>query len=132
MPQWGGELQYLRGLELFNREFFEGQEALEDAWRAAPRPEEVSAAADSGRRGASPSWPEKLGGGAVSAEARAVRNLSAYPEDFGGIHLPRLLHSLANWQKTMDEGTSAAAVNRITVLDHWTAGNSSRGVCVPS
>jgi hypothetical protein len=36
---------------------------------------------------------------------RAFRNLSAYPEDFGGIHLARLLNSIAEWQRALDQGT---------------------------
>jgi hypothetical protein len=41
--------------------------------------------------------------GARSLLARAAKNLSGYPEDFGGIQLPELLHSLAQWQHALAE-----------------------------
>jgi uncharacterized protein len=108
--------QYLRGLELFNHaDFFESHEALEDVWRATVGPErkflqgliQVAVALHHHSRG-------NLGG-ARSVMRRAVRNLSQYPKDFGGIHLPRLLHSLADWQKAMDHGTPVPPVPKITV-----------------
>jgi hypothetical protein len=108
--------QYLRGLGLFNRrEFFEAHEALEDVWRTTVGPErkflqgliQVAVALHHHSRG-------NLAG-ARSVLRRAVRNLSQYPEDFGGIHLPRLLHSLANWQKAMDEGRPVPPLPKIAV-----------------
>jgi predicted metal-dependent hydrolase len=108
--------QYLRGLELFNHaDFFEAHEALEDVWQATVGPErkflqgliQVAVALHHHRGG-------NLAG-ARSVLKRAFRNLSAYPEDFGGIHLPRLLRSLAGWQKAMEEGTPMPPLPKIAV-----------------
>jgi hypothetical protein len=98
--------EFLRGIELFNQaRFFDAHEVLEDVWRAAPQPEKkflqgliqvAVALHHHGRRNSV---------GARSVLKRAFRNLSAYPEDFGGIHLARLLNSIAEWQRALDQGT---------------------------
>jgi predicted metal-dependent hydrolase len=109
--------QYREGVELFNRAaFFEAHEALEDVWRAAPRPEkkflqgliQVAVALHHHGNG-------NLAG-ARSVLRRASRNLSLYPEDFGGIHSVRLLHSIAEWQSALDEGTPVPALPRIVFI----------------
>jgi predicted metal-dependent hydrolase len=98
--------EMVHGLELFNEtQFFEAHEALEEVWRAAPRPEkkflqgliQVAVALHHHGRGNSV--------GARSVLRRAFRNLSTYPEDFGGIHLATLLISIAQWQRALDAGT---------------------------
>src|SRR6059036_1506806 len=42
--------------------------------------------------------------GARSLLARARRNLSGYPDEFGGIFLKPLLKSLAEWQEALEDG----------------------------
>ena len=104
----------VHGLELFNEtEFFEAHEALEDVWRAAPRPEkkflqgliQVAVALHHHGRGNSV--------GARSVLRRAFRNLSTYPEDFGGIHVATLLISIAEWQRALDEDTPVPPLPKI-------------------
>ncbi|MGH9498047.1 MAG: DUF309 domain-containing protein [Terriglobales bacterium] len=102
------------GIELFNRaDFFEAHEALEDVWRAAPLAEkkflqgliQVAVALHHHGNGNSP--------GARSVLRRAFRNLSQYPEGFGGIHSKRLLASISNWQRALDEGTPVPPLPKI-------------------
>ncbi|MGH9501381.1 MAG: DUF309 domain-containing protein [Terriglobales bacterium] len=102
------------GIELFNRgHFFEAHEALEDVWRDAPRGEkkflqgliQVAVALYHYGNGNSV--------GARSVLRRAFRNLSLYPEGFGGIHLAALLNSIAAWQRALDDGTQVPALPKI-------------------
>ena len=106
----------VRGLALFNRgAFFDAHEQLEDAWRAA-RGEtrlflqgltQVAVALhhhSSGNRA-----------GATSVLARALRNLSGYPEDYGGIELERLRQDLRRFHAGLLEGASTLRVPRIVV-----------------
>ena len=119
MPQCRVDFeQYREGVELFNRAaFFEAHEALEDVWRAAPRPEkkflqgliQVAVALHHHGNG-------NLSG-ARSVLRRASRNLSLYPEGFGGIHSAGLLHSISDWQRALDEGTPVPALPRIVVIE---------------
>src|ERR1700736_5057046 len=106
------------GVELFNRaDFFDAHEALEDVWRAAPRPEkkflqgliQVAVALHHHGNG-------NLAG-ARSVLRCAFRNLSLYPEGFGGIQSARLLHSISDWQWALDEGTPVPPLPKI-VLTH--------------
>jgi predicted metal-dependent hydrolase len=106
--------QYRDGIRLFNRAaFFEAHEALEDVWRAAPQAEkkflqgliQVAVALHhygSGNRA-----------GARSVLKRAFRNLSVYPEGFGGIHSAELLKSISEWQLALDEGTAVPPLPKI-------------------
>jgi hypothetical protein len=110
--------QYREGVELFNRAaFFEAHEALEDVWRAAARPEkkflqgliQVAVALHHHGNG-------NLAG-ARSVLRRAFRNLSRYPEGFGGLHSAGLLHSISEWQRALDEGTPVPPLPKM-VLSH--------------
>src|SRR5256885_16896140 len=84
------------GIRLFNKEeFFEAHEALEDVWRAAPASEkkflqgliQVAVALHHHSRGNVV--------GARSLLERATRNLSLYPESFGGVNIVGLLCELS-------------------------------------
>jgi uncharacterized protein len=106
------------GIELFNRAaFFDAHEALEDVWRAAPQPEkkflqgliQVAVALHHHGNGNLP--------GARSVLRRAFRNLSLYPENFGGIQSAGLLHSISEWQRALDEGLTVPALPRIVVIE---------------
>jgi uncharacterized protein len=110
------------GIELFNRAaFFDAHEALEDVWRAAPQPEkrflqgliQVAVALHHHGNG-------NLAG-ARSVLRRAFRNLSLYPEGFGGIHSAGLLHSILDWLRALDEGTPVPRLPKI-VLSHRSSG----------
>jgi uncharacterized protein len=104
------------GLELFNdREFFDAHEALEDIWRAAPGPEKkflqglIQVAVALYHHGNGNMI------GARSVLRRGFRNLSRYPEGFGGIHLASLLGSVSDWQRALDEGTPVPALPKIVI-----------------
>jgi predicted metal-dependent hydrolase len=94
--------EYLHGIRLFNRtEFFEAHEVLEDVWRASPEPEkkffqgQIQIALGRHHYGT---------GNLVCARSlleRAARNLSRYPENFGGIQMTRLLNCIAEWQQSL-------------------------------
>ena len=77
---------YLRGIRLFNSgAYFEAHEVLEDAWRAAPVPEKTFL---QGLIQVAVGLHHHSKGNVVGARSllsRAARNLSGYPEDFGGI-----------------------------------------------
>ncbi len=95
---------YHRGIRLFNSgAYFEAHEVLEDAWRAAAVPEKTFL---QGLIQVAVGLHHHSQGNVVGARSllsRAARNLSSYPEDFGGIQLPELLHSLAQWQHALAE-----------------------------
>ena len=108
--------QYLEGLELFNRAaFFDAHEALEDVWRAAPPAEKkflqglIQVAVALYHHGNGNSV------GARSVLRRAFRNLSRYPENFGGINSALLLNSISAWQRALDEGTPVPPLPTIVV-----------------
>ncbi len=88
-------------------------EVLEEVWRAAPDGEkkflqgliQVAVALHHHSKGNI--------AGARSLLARAVRNLSGYPEEFGGIHLAPLRQSLADWQRALADGADVPPVPKI-------------------
>ena len=105
---------FVRGIQLFNQaEFFEAHEVLEDVWRAAPDPEkkflqgiiQIAVALHHHSRGNR--------AGAQSLMKRAVRNLSAYPDEFGTIHLDRLLRAVHDWEQAASEGIEGPPLPRI-------------------
>jgi hypothetical protein len=119
MPQWRVEfVQYREGVELFNRAaFFEAHEALEDVWREAAHKDkkflqgliQVAVALHHHGNG-------NLAG-ARSVLRRAFRNLSLYPEGFGGIDTAALLGSISAWQRAFDQGTPVPAFPRIVAIE---------------
>jgi predicted metal-dependent hydrolase len=102
------------GIRLFNdAAFFDAHEALEDVWRAAPAAEKkffqglIQIAVALHHHG---------NGNVVGARSvlrRAFRNLSLYPEGFGGIESAPLLHSISDWQHALDDGTPVPALPKI-------------------
>ncbi len=118
MKETSPRSEFLRGIELFNHaEFFDAHEVLEDVWRAAPEAEkkflqgiiQVAVALHHYGNGNST--------GARSVLRRAFRNLSRYPEGFGGVHLAGLLRSISDWQRAMDEGTPAPPLPKIDIRE---------------
>ncbi len=110
--------RYWEGIELFNRAaFFDAHEVLEDVWRAAPEAEKkflqglIQVAVALYHHGNGNSV------GARSVLRRAIRNLSFYPEDFGGINSALLLKSILEWQQALDEGTPMPALPTIVVAE---------------
>ena len=113
-----GSAQCREGIELFNRAaFFDAHEALEDVWRAAPAAEKkflqglIQVAVALYHHGNGNSV------GARSVLRRAFRNLSRYPENFGGINSELLLSSISAWQRALDEGTPVPPLPTIVVLE---------------
>ncbi|HET7184626.1 MAG TPA: DUF309 domain-containing protein [Terriglobales bacterium] len=95
--------EFQRGLELFNsREYFDAHEVWEDVWRAAPADEkkflqgmiQVAVALHHHGRG-------NLRG-ARSLLARALRNLSDYPESYAGVDLAGIRSTIAQCQGALD------------------------------
>jgi uncharacterized protein len=96
--------EFLHGIELFNQaRFFDAHEVLEDVWRAAPVEEKkfqqglIQVAVALYHHGNGNSI------GARSVLRRSFRNLSRYPEGFGGVRLAVLLQAVSEWQRAMDE-----------------------------
>jgi predicted metal-dependent hydrolase len=105
---------YLRAVVLFNEAtFFEAHEAWEDVWRPAVGPEkkflqgliQVAVAFHHHSKGNV--------AGARSLLERGNRNLTGYPEDFGGIRLGELRQSLEQWRHALDEGKPVPPLPRI-------------------
>ncbi len=110
--------RYREGIRLFNHgEFFDAHEVLEDVWRAAPETEkrflqgliQVAVALHHHSKG------NLIG--ARSLMGRAAKNLSVYPEQFGGIQLGPLRQSLTLWQEACAEGAVAPPMPRVNWLD---------------
>jgi len=109
---------YFRGIQLFNEaEFFQAHEVLEDVWREAGQPErrflqgliQVAVALHHHSQGNAV--------GARSLLARAARNLSGYPEAFGGLHLQELRAALEAWQQALAEGRLLPAPPKLRMLE---------------
>jgi len=109
---------YREGIERFNHAaFFEAHEILEDAWRAAPAAEkkflqgliQVAVALYHYGNGNSV--------GARSVLRRAFRNLSRYPENFGGINSALLLRSILAWQCALDGGAPVPPLPTIVLVE---------------
>jgi uncharacterized protein len=109
--------QCREGVELFNRAaFFEAHEALEDVWRAAPVAEKKFL---QGLIQVAVALYHHGNGNLIGARSvlrRGIRNLSRYPEGFGGIDSARLLKSISEWQRALDEGTPLPALPRIAAI----------------
>jgi uncharacterized protein len=119
VPQCLVEIEPCRaGIDLFNRaEFFEAHESLEDVWRAAPLAEKKFLQGLIQVAVALHHFGNGNLAGARSVLNRAFRNISLYPEGFGGIDSAGLLRSIADWQRALDEGTAAPALPRIVVIE---------------
>ena len=89
----------VRAIGLFNSgDFFEAHEVLEEIWRAAPETEKRFW---QGLTQIAVAFHHRSFGNTIGAQSlldRAIRNLSPYPDIFGGIQLRSLKVSLENWQ----------------------------------
>jgi len=106
--------RFTEGIKLFNSaEFCEAHEVLEDVWRAAPTADKNFL---QGLIQAAVAFHHHSTGNRVGARsllARARRNLSGYPDEFGGIDLKLLLKSLARWQEALEDGQAVPPLPRI-------------------
>jgi len=114
------------GVSLFNRaDFFDAHEVLEDIWRAAPGPEKKFL---QGLIQVAVALYHHGNGNVIGARSvlrRGYRNLSRYPEGFGGIHLAGLLSSISAWQRALDEGTPVPALPKIVTQSSVVSRRSS-------
>jgi uncharacterized protein len=102
------------GIELFNRgEFFEAHEVLEDVWRVAVKEDKKFLQGIIQVAVAFYHYGNGNSIGARSVLRRGFRNLSRYPEGFGGIHLADFLHSISGWQQAMDQGIAVPPFPKI-------------------
>jgi hypothetical protein len=112
------EHDYVHGIALFNRgKFFDAHEVLEDVWRSAPKEEkkiwqglvQVAVALHHYSTG------NRVG--MRSVLVRAMNNLGAHPRDFHGVHIARLLKSLARWLDAFDNDRPLPSLPRIEVAE---------------
>jgi predicted metal-dependent hydrolase len=93
-----------RGIGLFNsRHFFEAHEVLEEIWRAAPQGEMKFW---QGLIQTAVAFHHRSIGNTIGAQSllnRAIRNLSPYPDIYGGIQLRALKVSLEKWQEEISK-----------------------------
>ena len=106
--------EFTRGIALFNgARFFEAHEVLEDVWRAAPAEEKrffqglVQLAVAFHHH----SMGNHIG--MRSVMERGLRNLDGYPNDFYGIELLPLKHSLHAWREALDNRQPLPSLPRI-------------------
>ena len=106
--------QYARGIQLFNeKQYFDAHEVLEDVWRAAPADNkkflqgliQIAVALHHHSRGNTV--------GAISLLKRAGRNLSGYPDRFGGVQLKPFLECIANCAESLERGLPLPAIPRL-------------------
>ena len=106
--------RFIEGIKLFNSaEFFEAHEVLEDVWRGAPAAEKRFLQGLIQVAVALHHHSKENRVGARSLLARARRNLSGYPDEFGGINLKPLMESLARWQKALEDAHPVPPLPRI-------------------
>lgn len=105
---------FSRGVALFNSgHFFDAHEVLEDVWRAAPEPERRFL---QGLIQLAVAFHHRSTGnlvGAASLMKRGARNLSSYPDHFGGIELGALREAIREWHQAMDTGGPPPSLPRI-------------------
>lgn len=107
---------FSRGIALFNRgEFFDAHEALEDAWRATQGESRLFLQGLTQAAVALHHYSTGNRAGASSVLARALRNLAAYPDGYGGIELERLRQDLRSFHASVLEGLAPGAVPRIGI-----------------
>jgi|SRR5215470_6546415 len=111
--------EYLHGIALFNSaRFFDAHEVLEDVWR--------DAAADNkkflqGLIQLAVAFHHHSTGNAIGACSlmhRAMRNLSSYAPEFGGIRLDILLKEVAAWPEALDHGSTPPPLPRLEMSEN--------------
>lgn len=107
---------YWVGIQLFNdRRFFEAHEVLEDVWRAAPAPEKKFL---QGLIQLAVGFHHHSTGNIVGAQSlisRGARNLSVYPEEFGGVRLGGMLREVFAWQRALEQGAAPPPLPRLEI-----------------
>lgn len=105
---------YARGIELFNAQhFYDAHEVWEDVWRETYGPEKKFL---QGLIQAAVALHHHSTGnvvGACSLLERSRKNLTSYPEDFGGIRVTALLVSLMAWRESLLSGCPNPAFPKV-------------------
>jgi uncharacterized protein len=108
------ETSFARGIEHFNRrEFFAAHEELEDAWRADQSQARLFLQGLTQVAVALHHHSTGNPAGAKSVLARALRNLSGYPDQYKGVDLARLRQDLSAFHAGLLEGARPMAVPQI-------------------
>jgi uncharacterized protein len=116
MSSWNVPLEtpFARGISHFNRgEFFAAHEELEDAWRAERSDARLFLQGLTQVAVALHHHSTGNLAGAKSVLARALRNLSGYPDRYHQIELERLRKELQRFHSGLLEGTQPSAPPRI-------------------
>ncbi|MEP6643904.1 MAG: DUF309 domain-containing protein [Acidobacteriaceae bacterium] len=107
---------FRQAISSFNRaHFFEAHELFEDLWRSAPGEQKLFF---QGLVQMSVAFHHHSQGNLMGAESvlkRALRNLSGYPEHFGGIELTRLRQSLQECVQAFTENTPPPSLPQLKV-----------------
>lgn len=107
---------FQRAIAEFNHAgFFEAHELFEDLWRSAPGEQKLFF---QGLVQMSVAFHHHSQGNLMGAESvlkRALRNLSGYPEHFGGIELTRLRQSLQECVQAFTENTPPPSLPQLKV-----------------
>ena len=105
---------YCQAVSLFNDgTFFEAHEAWEDLWRVAVPPEKQFLQGLIQLAVAFHHHSKGNLAGARSLLDRGYKNLSGYPDDFGGIELVQLRESVSRWRRALAEETPLPPLPRI-------------------
>jgi predicted metal-dependent hydrolase len=93
---------FREGIRLFNQaEFYDAHEVLEDVWRGSSGPEKKFLQALIQLAVALHHHSKGNLRGARSLLARSARNLKAYPAEFHGIAVGRVLHEISEWESAL-------------------------------
>jgi uncharacterized protein len=96
--------RYQHGIQLFNAgHFFEAHEVLEDVWRAAPAPEKKFLQGLTQLAVAFHHYSTGNAVGCRSVMARAIRNLSEYPEGLLNMRTQEIIEAVTPCQRALDE-----------------------------
>ncbi len=109
---------YRTGIRLFNRgEFFAAHEALEDAWRSSSPSEKLFLQGLTQVAVALHHYSKGNLAGAGSVLLRAQRNLSAYPDVYGGLELAVLRREIAGWLEAITQHREPPQDPRLRIAD---------------
>jgi hypothetical protein len=105
-----------RGIHLFNAErFFEAHEALEDAWREAPAEDKKFLQGLVQLAVALHHHSTGNLAGSRSVMARALRNVSSYPDGLHQLRTKEILDAFLPCQRCLDENRSLSGLPKLTM-----------------
>jgi len=105
-----------RGIDLFNAEcFFEAHESLEDAWREAPAEDKKFLQGLVQLAVALHHHSTGNLAGSRSVMARALRNVSSYPDGLHQLRTKEILEAFLPCQRCLDENRSLSGLPKLTM-----------------